>query len=98
MGERGLSNMWLRMTDQSGLIEPGKEARLPSSGILLFAAIGWLVFAMIWLYLGIRTHGEIQLLHGVLVVVSLILAGGGFMEWRKWKKPGDEPGINLEHK
>ena len=92
MGERRLSNMWLRVTDQAGLTEPGKKERLPSSGMLLFAAIGWLVSAMIWLYLGFQTQDEIQLLYGVLVLLSLVLAIANFVMLRKSKKATDESG------
>jgi hypothetical protein len=88
MGERWSRHIWLLMTDQSGLTVPGKEAQLPSSGMLLFATIGWLVAALIWTYLAFRTQDEIQILYGVLVAMALILTLASFVSWRKSKKDG----------
>ncbi|WP_458111292.1 hypothetical protein M1D88_13175 [Arthrobacter sp. R1-13] len=84
------------MTDQTGLTDPGKEERLPGSGMLLFAAVGWLVSAMIWLYVGFQTQNELQLLYGVLVLLSLVLAVGSFVEWRKSKKRTGESGTERD--
>ncbi|HEX9229968.1 MAG TPA: hypothetical protein VF885_25495 [Arthrobacter sp.] len=76
MTERRRRNVWLRMTDQAGLTEPGKKPQPISPKALLFGAIVWSVSAVLWLSVAFRTEGQIQFLHGVLVAISLTLAAG----------------------
>lgn len=89
MGERRSRNMLLRMTDQAGLTEPGKKAPLPSSGMLLFGTILWSVSAIIWIFLAVRMQDEAQILYGVLVILSLMLAVANFVMLRKSRKRTD---------
>lgn len=98
MRDRQSRNLWLRMTDQVGLTEPGKKAQLPSSGMLLFATTLWAATAVIWLSLAFQTNdGEGRVLYGVLVVLSLVLAVANFMMWRKSKKRLDESNRDSGH-
>lgn len=94
MGERRSRNLWLRMTDQTGLTEPGKKAELPTSGFLLFATILWVVSTIIWLWLAFQTQDEVQILYGVLVVLSLVLAIANFVMFRKSRKRMDESDVD----
>lgn len=82
------------MTDQTGLTEPGKKAELPTSGFLLFATILWVVSTIIWLWLAFQTQDEVQILYGVLVVLSLVLAIANFVMFRKSRKRMDESDVD----
>lgn len=91
MGERKSRNLWLRMTDQTGLSEPEGKAQLPSPGMHLLATVLWAVSAVIWLSLAFQAQGEIQILYAILIVLSLGLAVNSFVMLRGPRNAGAGP-------
>jgi hypothetical protein len=81
----GRRNAWLRMTDSMGLTEPGKKPATPAPRILIIQTIGWFAMTLLWIGMLLQgqQEGQAQVLYGVLVVLSLVLAVGNFVMLRR---------------
>lgn len=84
-------NFWLRMTDSMGLTGAGKKPEMPGPRLLLlFQVVLWFAMTLVWILMVIQTQGrDAQILYGVLVALSLVLAGGNFVMLRRARKGMD---------
>lgn len=93
MTRGGRRNPWLRMTDSMGLTEPGKKPEMPGPRLLLFQVVLWFAMTLVWIGMLTQTQGEdVQVLYGVLVVLSLVLTVANFVLLRRARKSTDDSG------
>lgn len=85
-------NVWLRMTDSLGLTAPGRKPEMPGPRLLWIQAIGWSASTLLWVVMLVRAPQgrDTQILYGVLVVLSLVLAVGNFVMLRRSAKRGTD--------
>jgi hypothetical protein len=88
----GHRNVWLRMTDSLGLTEPGKRPETPGPRLLWIQTIGWSASTLLWIVMLIRGQQghDAQILYGVLIVLSLVLAVGNFVMLRRAIRRGTD--------